>query len=109
MVRLAFDDSKSWYLPQRLSFRKLLRSNRGVKVIRVRQLVFLCFSLFSIACPAKTWPDPRPKLIVVMVIDQFRADYIMRNRNQLSSHGFKALIENGSYFPFAEYDIMQSM
>lgn len=58
----------------------------------------------------------RPKLAVVIVIDQFRADLLTRNQakflpagSQKSPGGFRFLMENGSYFPFAEYDVLQNM
>lgn len=70
----------------------------------------VALQFFCLAAQATdAWPLPRPKLVVVVVIDQFRADYLIRSRSQFSVGGFRALIEGGAYFPFAEYDIMQSM
>ena len=59
----------------------------------------------------------RPKLIVVLIIDQFRADYLTRfNERFLPARnssgavgGFNYLITNGAYFPYAQYDVLQSM
>ena len=59
----------------------------------------------------------KPKLVVVIVIDQFRADYLTRFAPRFLSAkkghgqvgGFKYLTSTGAYFPFAEYDILQSM
>lgn len=55
-------------------------------------------------------------LVVVIVIDQFRADYLTRFSNSFlkagtmkSPGGFRFLMEKGSYFPFAEYDVLQNM
>lgn len=58
-----------------------------------------------------------PKLIVVLIIDQFRADYLSRFKDRFlparnsngSLGGFNYLISNGAYFPYAQYDILQSM
>lgn len=59
----------------------------------------------------------KPKLIVLLVIDQFRADYLTRFKERFlpakngngSIGGFNYLISNGAYFPYAQYDILQSM
>lgn len=57
----------------------------------------------------------RPKLVVVVVIDQFRADYLTRFESRFlpSSNkpgqlgGFRYLMK-GAYFPFAEYEHLQT-
>ncbi len=58
----------------------------------------------------------KPKLVVVLVIDQFRADYLSRLQNQFlpagskdQPGGFEFLASQGAYFPFAEYEVFQSM
>ena len=71
-------------------------------------ILCICLGLVSIA-KADTWPGAKPKLVVLVVIDQFRADYLSRFKNKFSENGFKALIADGAYFPFGEYDVMQSM
>lgn len=48
--------------------------------------------------------DGHPKLVVVIVIDQFRADYIERYRDQFSDGGFRLLLDHGAYFPNCNYD-----
>jgi predicted AlkP superfamily pyrophosphatase or phosphodiesterase len=55
------------------------------------------------------WPAGRPKLVVVVAIDQFRADYLSRFGSKFSANGFRRLLQNGSYYPYGEYDILQSM
>lgn len=47
-------------------------------------------------------PQRRPKLVVLLVVDQFRADYIDKFRQQWSS-GLKRLIERGAWFREAAY------
>src|SRR6185369_3554734 len=49
------------------------------------------------------------KLVVFIVIDQFRADYLSRFGDRFGTNGFKALMKDGAYFPYGEYDILQSM
>src|SRR5436309_12610972 len=46
----------------------------------------------------------RPKLIVVIVIDQFRGDYLERYRDQFGDAGFRFLLDHGAYFPNCNYN-----
>ncbi|HVO61981.1 MAG TPA: alkaline phosphatase family protein [Terriglobales bacterium] len=46
----------------------------------------------------------RPKLIVVIVIDQFRGDYLERYRNQFGEGGFGLFLNHGAYFPNCDYE-----
>ena len=48
--------------------------------------------------------NARPKLIVIVVIDQFRGDYLERYRDQFSSGGFRLLLDKGAYFTDCNYD-----
>jgi predicted AlkP superfamily pyrophosphatase or phosphodiesterase len=48
--------------------------------------------------------DGHPKLVVVIVIDQFRGDYLERYRNQFGDGGFRLLLDQGAYFPNCNYD-----
>ena len=48
--------------------------------------------------------NAHPKLIVVIVIDQFRGDYLERYRNQFGDAGFRLLLDHGAYFPDCYYD-----
>jgi predicted AlkP superfamily pyrophosphatase or phosphodiesterase len=45
-----------------------------------------------------------PKLIVVIVIDQFRGDYLERYRDQFGDAGFRLLLDHGAYFPDCYYN-----
>lgn len=59
----------------------------------------------------------KPKLAVVLVFDQFRADYLTRFESRFLPAkgkngmvgGFKYLMENGAYFPLAEHSNFQNM
>ena len=59
----------------------------------------------------------RPKLVIALVVDQFRADYLLRFEKRFAPArgkngavgGYEYLMSQGAYFPMAEYDIMQSM
>src|SRR5256885_16998445 len=46
----------------------------------------------------------RPKLVVVIVIDQFRGDYLERYRDQFGDAGFRLLLDHGAYFANCNYD-----
>ena len=48
--------------------------------------------------------NARPKLIVVIVIDQFRGDYPERYRDQFGEGGFRLFLDHGAYFPDCQYD-----
>jgi predicted AlkP superfamily pyrophosphatase or phosphodiesterase len=45
-----------------------------------------------------------PKLVVVIVIDQFRGDYLERYHDQFGDAGFRLLLDHGAYFPNCNYD-----
>src|SRR5215831_12263654 len=45
-----------------------------------------------------------PKLIVVIVIDQFRGDYLERYRDRFGDAGFRLLLEHGAYFSNCYFD-----
>ena len=46
----------------------------------------------------------RPKLIVVIVIDQFRGDYLERYRDQFGDAGFRLFLDHGAYFTDCNYN-----
>lgn len=72
-------------------------------------LLLILLNFFHPTLGAAPWAAKRPKLVVVVVIDQFRADYISRYQHLFSENGFMALIKNGAYFPLGEYDVLQAM
>jgi len=58
------------------------------------------------AIPAKASAyDGKPKLVVLVVIDQFREDYLERYRADLKAQrGFRLFLDDGAYFPDCYYD-----
>src|SRR5882757_1496934 len=59
-----------------------------------------------LACIPAAWAsayNARPKLIVVIVIDQFRADYLERYRDQFGDGGFRLFLDRGAYFTDCNY------
>ncbi len=61
--------------------------------------------------------ETRPRMVVLVVFDQMRADYLTRFSSRFLPEagaqgqvgGFRWLMSKGAYFPFAEYGILQSM
>ncbi len=47
--------------------------------------------------------DGHPKLVVIVVIDQFRADYLQRYRSEFKGRGFRLFLDKGAYFPDCYY------
>ena len=59
----------------------------------------------------------KPQLVVLVVIDQFRSDYLTRFSDTFlppkdksgKIGGFKFLMSSGAYYPFAHYNLFQAM
>ncbi|MGZ4821396.1 MAG: alkaline phosphatase family protein [Terriglobales bacterium] len=52
--------------------------------------------------------NANPKLVVIIVIDQFRPDFLERARDQLGPSGFRLLTERGAFFTDCYYDYMNT-
>jgi len=72
-----------------------------------------CFGLWAalLAVLAVCFPaafasayNAHPKLVVVIVIDQFRGDYLERYRDLFVEGGFRTFLDRGAYFPDCNYD-----
>jgi predicted AlkP superfamily pyrophosphatase or phosphodiesterase len=48
--------------------------------------------------------NAHPKLVVVIIIDQFRGDYLERYRDQFPEGGFRLLLDHGANFTDCNYD-----
>jgi predicted AlkP superfamily pyrophosphatase or phosphodiesterase len=48
--------------------------------------------------------NARPKLVVIVVIDQFRGDYLERYRDQFGEGGFRLFLDHGAYFTDCNYN-----
>lgn len=81
-----------------------------IKLVLLSFLSNFCWALSLIEFQKK------PKLVILIVIDQFRADYLTRfekdfvaaKKNNVIG-GFKFLMSNSAYFPFGQYDVFQNM
>lgn len=59
-------------------------------------VVFVLISSFSIAQRIKQIPPEKPRLIVGIVVEQMRADYIHKFWSDFGENGFKRLVNNGT-------------
>jgi predicted AlkP superfamily pyrophosphatase or phosphodiesterase len=53
--------------------------------------------------PAQVYAG-KPKLIVIVVIDQFRGDYLDRYRTEFKGRGFRLFMDQGAWFTDCYYD-----
>ncbi|GAC1303683.1 MAG: alkaline phosphatase family protein [Mucilaginibacter sp.] len=78
--------------------------------MKIRNLLLILFAFFAITVSAQTKKKkiaavatpvsasaelPRPKLVVGLVVDQMRWDYLYRYYNRYQSNGFKRLLNEG--------------
>ncbi len=63
-------------------------------------VIAICFSIpaFSSAY------NGRPKLVVIMVFDQFRGDFLERYYDEFGPDGFRMLMDRGAYFSNCNYN-----
>jgi predicted AlkP superfamily pyrophosphatase or phosphodiesterase len=68
--------------------------------------VYLCVVILASLSPSSfaSAYNGRPKLVVVIVIDQFRGDYLERYRDEFGEGGFRMLLDRGAYFSNCNYD-----
>ena len=81
-------------------------------------ILFLGGSILAVGEPLPSdFHKTKPKLVLVLVIDQFRADYLERFRSRFlpaksangSLGGFQYLMAEGAYYPQAQFDLLQNM
>ncbi len=87
--------------------RDLIRPAQQTKTRPSRGISFLLLLLALFPAPlsraASDYPR-RPKLIVILVIDQFRYDYLVRFRQAFGEGGFNRLSKGGANFVNCRYD-----
>jgi predicted AlkP superfamily pyrophosphatase or phosphodiesterase len=83
---------------------RLPRSLRPAPLLLCSTFLLLC----SIASAFASAYNARPKLVVVIVIDQFRGDYLERYRDQFGEGGFRVFLDRGAYFTDCNYDYANS-
>lgn len=65
-------------------------------------LILLCFLQAHLSFASAY--NARPKLVVIVVIDQFRADYLERYRDQFGEGGFKLFLDHGANYTNCHYN-----
>jgi predicted AlkP superfamily pyrophosphatase or phosphodiesterase len=70
----------------------------------LRSLAILLFCLASTSVVFCSAYNARPKLVVIVIIDQFRGDYLERYRDQWGEGGFRLFLEHGADFSDCNYN-----
>ena len=81
-------------------------TNRLAPLVHLLAVIFIICPLIvtgSSASGQSSWGARKPKLVVVLVIDQLRYDYLERFRPQMVEGGFKLLL-SGANFVNCRYD-----
>lgn len=69
-----------------------------------RACAVLVLCLLAPALALASAYNARPKLVVVIIIDQFRGDYPQRYYDDFGPSGFRLLMDHGAYFTNCNYD-----
>jgi predicted AlkP superfamily pyrophosphatase or phosphodiesterase len=80
-----------------------MRSLHRPIALRLFLVASFAIVLHPAPAPASAY-NGHPKLIVVIVIDQFRGDYLDRYRDEFSEGGFRLLVDHGAYFANCNYN-----
>src|SRR5277367_311946 len=69
-----------------------------------RPLILTLVLSCSISAAFASAYNARPKLVVIIVIDQFRGDYLERYRDQFGEGRFRVFLDRGAYFTDCYFD-----
>jgi predicted AlkP superfamily pyrophosphatase or phosphodiesterase len=79
----------------------------GQKRLKVRQRAllsaFLCISIFTNSASAQIGQSAKPRLVILLIADQFPYDYLARFQDKLTSSGLKFLLESGADFTNCQF------
>jgi predicted AlkP superfamily pyrophosphatase or phosphodiesterase len=70
-------------------------------------LILLALVALAALSPCAGWSQVyagQPKLIVIVVIDQFRGDYLNRDESEFKGHGFNLFLKDGAWFTDCYYN-----
>src|SRR6266853_1597477 len=76
-------------------------------VLRRLTMMLVCLALGFFCCVQNALAsayNAHPRLVVVIVIDQFRGDYLERYRDEFGEGGFRMFLDHGAYFTDCNYD-----
>jgi predicted AlkP superfamily pyrophosphatase or phosphodiesterase len=72
-------------------------------------VLFAVFASVAILPQAKAQAyEAKPKLVVILVIDQFRADMLSRYRSEFKGRGLKLFLDEGAWFPDCYYNYVNT-
>jgi predicted AlkP superfamily pyrophosphatase or phosphodiesterase len=71
-------------------------------MIRAKLAAFFATLLVAVTAFGSAY-QASPKLVVILVIDQFRGDYLERYHAEFGPNGFRNFTERGAYFPACYY------
>ena len=72
-------------------------------MFRTKLAVLLAVLLAALACFGSAY-QANPKLVVILIIDQFRGDYLERYHQEFGPNGFRLFTDRGAYFPACYYE-----
>src|SRR5271155_2377543 len=73
--------------------------------MRIRRTLLIIAIFLFILTTLNAWAFVRkPKLVVLIVVDQFRGDYLDRFGSRFGPDGFRMLMERGAWFKECYYD-----
>ncbi|MBK6523632.1 MAG: alkaline phosphatase family protein [Sphingobacteriaceae bacterium] len=72
-------------------------------------LLFISLGSFSFSQTVKKFLPSKPKLVVGIVVDQMRNDYIYRYWDRYGNGGFKKLVNSGYYLRNAHYNYVPTI
>jgi hypothetical protein len=76
---------------------------RFVPVLLVSIAVLLLTAILPLTAAAQAYAG-RPKLIIIVVIDQFRGDYLNRDQSKFKGRGFRLFMDEGAWFTDCYFD-----
>ena len=78
--------------------------NNSFKLLSISTILLVFLSFFQ----TKAQDDSNPKLVVGVIIDQMRADYLYKYQDRYGEDGFKRLIRNGFNYKNANVNYIPS-
>lgn len=72
--------------------------------LKIRSLAALVLVLLFVTAGFGSTYNGRPKVVVVIVVDQLRGDMIERYHDQFTEGGFRLLMDRGAWFSSCYYD-----
>ena len=92
-----------------MSHLNAILSRMNMRFLSVALSAAIASTVFAPAAFASAY-DAKPKLVVILVLDQFRGDYLDRFRADFKApNGFNLFLKRGAYFPECYYGYANTM